>query len=306
MFDVAIIGAGVIGCAIARELAKYALDICVIEKNDDIANGTSKANSGIVHPGEDPVPGSMKAKMNIRGNQLFDKLKEELDFPFKRNGSLLLCFNEEDVSSLEIFKQRGLANGIPDTMQMLNREEALRLEPHLSERVVGALFLPTGGIVCPYELTIALAENAYSNGVTFFLNTEVERVTKIEEHFLITTSKEPIKSKILINAAGVHADDINNMLSETKYHIIARKGEYLLFDKTAGELTTHTLFQLPTKMGKGILVTPTVSGNLLVGPTATDIEDKLDIKTTRECLSEVVKKAELSVQKVPMHQVITS
>lgn len=306
MFDVVIVGAGVIGCAIARELSKYQLDICVVEKNYDIANGTSKANSGIVHPGEDPIPGSVKARMNIRGNEMFDKLKEELNFPFKRNGSLLLCFNQEDLPKLEEFRQRGLANGMPDTMQILNREEVLKLERSLSENVVGALFLPTGGIVCPYELTIALAENAYTNGVRFCLDTEVREISKVEGHFHLVTNKESIESRILINAAGVHADDINNMLSKTKYHITARKGEYLLFDKSAGELTTHTLFQLPTKMGKGILVTPTVSGNLLVGPTATDIEDKLDVNTTRESLKEVAKKAEISVQRIPMNQVITS
>lgn len=306
MFDVAIIGAGVIGCAIARELAKYELDICVVEKNYDIANGTSKANSGIVHPGEDPLPGSMKAKLNIRGNEMFDQLKLELDFPFKRNGSLLLCFSEEDLPKLEMFKQRGLANGVPDTMKILDREEVMKLEPNLSNGVVGALLLPTGGIVCPYELTIALAENAYNNGVKFFLDTEVKLVRKTEEHFYIRTNKAPIEAKIIINAAGVHADEINNMLSQTKYHIKARKGEYMLLDKQAGALTTHTLFQLPTAMGKGILVTPTVSGNLLVGPTARDIEDKMDVDTTRPSLSEVVKKANLSVQKIPINQVITS
>lgn len=306
MFDVAIIGAGVIGCAIARELSKYKLSICVIEKSCEIANGTSKANSGIVHPGEDPLPGSMKARLNIRGNEMFDQLKAELDFPFKRNGSLLLCFDTEDLPKLEAFRQRGLENGMTDTMQILNREEALKREPSLSEKVVGALYLPSGGIVCPYEFTIALAENAYANGVEFFLETQVGEVSKVEKHFAIATNKEEIKAKILINAAGVHADDINNSLSEIKYHITARKGEYLLFDKNAGELVTHTLFQMPTHMGKGILVTPTVSGNLLIGPTAIDIEDKLDRNTTRECLNEVVKKAGLSIEKIPMNQLITS
>ncbi|MGL6174576.1 MAG: NAD(P)/FAD-dependent oxidoreductase [Cellulosilyticaceae bacterium] len=306
MFDIAIIGAGVIGCAIARELAKYQLDICVIEKNNDIANGTSKANSGIIHAGEDPMPGTMKAKMNIRGNAMFESLQEELDFPFKRNGSMVLCFKDGEESKLEDLRQRGLNNGMPDNMTIINREKALAIEPNLSDDVVAALVLPTGGIICPYEFTIALAENAYENGVKFFLDTKVTGVSKVENQFEIETTKQKIESKILVNAAGVHADDINNQLSQIKYQIIARKGEYLLFDKSIGSITSHTLFQLPTQMGKGILVTPTVSGNLLIGPTAQDIEDKLDVTTTREKLNESVEKAKKSIQKVPMNQLISS
>lgn len=306
MFDVAIIGAGVVGSAIARELAKYQVSICVIEKNYDIASGTSKANSGIVHPGEDPVPGTMKAKMNIRGNEMFEKLQEELNFPFRRNGSLVLAFSEEDKVKLEELRQRGLQNGMPDTMKILDRHEVLVLEPHLSDEVVAALVLPTGGIVCPYEFTIALAENAYENGAQFYLDTEVTKVSRKENIFLVETNKGTFETKILINAAGVHADDINNMISQTKYNIVARKGEYLLFDKSVGELAHHTLFQLPTKMGKGILVTPTVSGNLLIGPTALDIEGKIDVTTTRDSLSEVVDKAKKSIKGVPTAQIITS
>lgn len=306
MFDVAIIGAGVIGCAIARELAKYQLDICVIEKNNDVANGTSKANSGIIHAGEDPIPGTMKAKMNIKGNAMFETLQKELDFPFKRNGSMVLSFKSEDESKLEELRQRGLSNGMADNMTIVNRAKALEIEPNLSDDVVAALVLPTGGIVCPYEFTIALAENAYENGVKFFLDTEVTVVSKLENKFEIETTKQKIESKILVNAAGVHADDINNQLSKIKYEIIARKGEYLLFDKSVGNTVSHTLFQLPTPMGKGILVTPTVSGNLLIGPTAQDIEDKLDVTTTREKLNESVGKAEKSIRKVPMNQLISS
>lgn len=306
MLDIAIIGAGVIGCAIARELSRYQLSTAVIEKNEDVAVATSKANSGIIHPGEDPIPGTLKAQMNIRGNELFDHLQKELDFPFKRNGSMVLCFDEADKSRLEELRQRGLKNGMPDTMRILNREEAVLLEPHLSEKVVAVLLLPTGGIVCPYELTIALAENAYDNGVEFLFNTEVEQINKEKDYFVIKTNHKQIEAKHVINAAGVHADNINNMVSQIKYEITARKGEYLLFDKSAGSMIEHTLFQLPTKMGKGVLVTPTVSGNLLVGPSAMDIDNKTNVETTRECLGDIVKKANFSVDKVPMHQVITS
>lgn len=306
MVDVAIIGAGVIGCSIARELAKYNLKVCVLEKKDDVATGTSKANSGIVHAGEDPIPGTMKAKMNILGNPMFDKLKEELNFPFKRNGSLVLCFDEEDMPKLEDLRIRGIENGVEDTMVVLNREEVLELEPNLSGEVVGALLLPTGGIVCPYEFTIALAENACENGVEFLFDTEVRHINKKNNEFVITTSKGVVESKLVINAAGINADSINNMLSDVKYHIIPRKGEYMLFDKSTGDMATRTLFQLPTKMGKGILVTPTVSGNLLMGPTAEDIEDRENKDTTRDKLSQVAEKAKRSIQRVPMGQVITS
>jgi glycerol-3-phosphate dehydrogenase len=306
MFDITIIGAGVTGCAVARELSKYKLNTCVVEKEIDVASETSKANSGIVHAGEDPMPGTLKAKMNVRGNEMFDKLKKELDFNFKRNGSLVLCFDENDISKLEEMRQHGLKNGVPDTMEILNREEALKLEPNLSDKVVAVLTLPTGGIVCPYDFTIALAENANTNGVEFKFETEVQVIEKIEEGYMLKTNKGDIKTKLVINAAGLYADKFNNMVSEKKYNIIARKGEYLLFDKAVGNIVSRTVFQLPTKMGKGVLVTPTVDGNLLMGPTSLDVEDKTDVDTTREGLESVLEKAPLTVKTVPFRQVITS
>lgn len=306
MFDITIIGAGVTGCAIARELSRYKLNICVVEKEVDVASGTSKANSGIVHAGEDPMPGTFKAKMNIRGNELFDKLQEELDFPFKRNESLVLCFDEEDICKLEELRQRGIENGVPDTMKILNREEILKLEPVLSDKVVAALTLPTGGIVCPYELTIALAENANMNGVDFFFGREVQEIEKREDHYILKTNRESIKTNIVINAAGLYGDKINNMVSNKKYEIIARKGEYVLFDKAVGDMISRTLFQLPTKMGKGVLVTPTVDGNLLMGPTSVDIEDKDNLETTMEGLNTILDKAKLTVKEIPTRQIITS
>ncbi|NEZ46953.1 NAD(P)/FAD-dependent oxidoreductase [Clostridium niameyense] len=306
MFDVTIIGSGVTGSAIARELSKYNLKTCVIEKEIDVACGTSKANSGIVHAGEDPFPGTLKAKMNVRGNKIFDKLQEELDFPFKRNESLVLCFDEGDIGKLEQLRLRGIENGVPDTMEILNREETLKLEPNLSDKVVAALRLPTGAIVCPYEFNIALAENAAMNGVEFKLGTEVLNIEKSEDKYIIKTNKEDVKTKIIINAAGVFGDKINNMVSEEKYKITARKGEYLLFDKAVGNTVSRTIFQLPTKMGKGILVTPTVDGNLLLGPTSLDIDDKENVSTTREGLDTIMEKAKLSINEIPMRQVITS
>lgn len=306
MFDVTIIGSGVTGAAVARELSKYNLKTCVVEKAIDVASGTSKANSGIVHAGEDPIPGTLKAKMNVRGNEMFDKLQEEIDFPFKRNESFVLCFDEKDIGKLEELRQRGLKNGLPDTMEILNREEALKLEPNLSEYVVAALRLPTGGIVSPYEFNIALAESAAMNGVEFKLETEIIDIEKKEDGYILKTNKGDIETKVVVNAAGVFGDKINNMVSEKKYHITARKGEYLLFDKTVGDMVQRTIFQLPTKMGKGVLVTPTADGNLLLGPTSVDVEEKDDFETTREGLDTVAEKAKLSIKEIPMRQVITS
>ncbi|QGU94023.1 FAD-dependent oxidoreductase [Clostridium bovifaecis] len=305
MFDVVIVGAGVIGSSIARELSKYDLKTCVLEKGSDVATGTSKANSGIVHAGFDAKPNTLKGKLNAKGNAMFDKLSKELDFPFKRNGSLVLCFDKNDINKLYELKEKGENNGVPN-LQVLDREKLLELEPNLNEKVAAALYAPTGGIVCPYEMTIAYAENAYTNGVEFKLNTEVKNIKKTETGFVVETDKGDIESKVVINAAGLFSDDLNNMVSENKIEIIARKGEYCLFDKVAGSLAERTLFQLPTKMGKGVLVTPTVDGNLLIGPNAVDIEDKTDLSTTQEGLDDILDKAKLTFKEIPMRQIITS
>ena len=305
MFDVTIIGAGVIGCSIARELSKYNLKVCVLDKGEDVSNGTSKSNSAIVHAGFDAKPNSLKGKLNVKGNAMFDKLAKELDFPFKRIGSLVLCFSLEDIPVLEKLKEQGDKNGVPN-LEIISKEKLIEIEPNLSEEVIAALYAPTGGIVCPYEMTIALAENAYANGVEFKLGTEVEEIEKSNNEYIIKTNKEDITTKLLINAAGLHSDEINNLVSNNKIHIIPRKGQYCLFDKAIGDMVKRTIFQLPTKMGKGILVTPTVDGNILVGPNAEDIEDKLDVTTSQAGLEEIVEKAKRSVKEIPMNQVIAS
>ena len=305
MFDVIIIGAGVIGCSAARELAKYKLDICVLERCEDIADGTSKANSGIVHAGFDAVPGSLKAKLNARGNAMFDKLSKELDFPFRRTGSLVLCFDENSTSKLQLLKKQADENGVPDA-EIINKKKIKELEPNITDNVFAALYAPTGGIVCPYEMTIAFAENAYENGVKFQMDTAVTDIEKHNDGYTVVTDKGCFRTKLIINAAGTFADEINNMVSGNKINIIPRKGEYCLFDKAAGSLVSRTIFQLPTELGKGVLVTPTVDGNLLVGPNAVDTNDKDNFETTKEGLDEILKKASESVKKLPMNQIITS
>ena len=305
MYDVAIIGAGVTGSAIARELSKYNVKACVIEKCEDVCCGTSKANSAIVHAGFDAAPGSLKAKLNVRGNEMMDELAKELDFDFKRNGSLVVMTKDQDEALLTELLEKGKANGVPG-LEILDREELLKKEPNIADDVVKALWAPTGAIVCPFNMTVAFAENAADNGVEFILNTEVKNITKADDRYLIETDSSTIEAKAVINAAGVYADVFNNMVSERKLSITARRGQYMLLDKSAGTHVTSTIFQLPSKMGKGVLVTPTVHGNLLVGPTAEDIDDKEGTNTTMEGLDSLAVTSALSVKNVPLRQVITS
>ncbi len=305
MVDVVIIGAGVVGCSIARELSRYDLQIQVLERASDVCEGTSKANSGIVHAGFDAHPGTLKAKMNVAGNEKMEALSRELDFPFQRNGSLVLCFAEKDRDKLEKLLEQGIANGVKE-LRIIEKEELRQMEPDISREAVAALYAPTGGIVCPFGLTIAMAENAAVNGVEFKLETQVFSVKRKENHYLVTTSRGEVECLAVVNAAGVYADTFHNMVSGRRLHIIPRKGEYCLLDKKVGNYVHSTIFQLPTVYGKGVLVTPTVHGNLLIGPTAADIEDKEAVSTTGEGIADVQKRAALSVENLPTKQIITS
>lgn len=305
MKDVIIIGAGVSGCAVARELSRYELDICVLEKESDVCEGTSKANSGIVHGGFDAKTGTLKAKLNVLGNQMMDEMAEKLDFPFRRNGAMVVCQSKEEMAVLEELMERGKKNGV-EGMEMLSRSQALLLEPNLADTVYAAIHIPSSGIVCPFEMNLAYAENAVQNGVQFHLETEVKQIEKMENGFRVLTDKGMFETRFLINAAGVYADIFHNMVSREKIHITPRRGEYCLLDKNAGNLVERTIFQIPTPKGKGVLVTPTVHGNLLIGPTAADITDKEGTETTSDGLEEVMKKCTKSVKNIPKRQIITS
>ena len=305
MYDVIVIGAGVTGCGIARELSRYDWKTAVLEKASDVCEGTSKANSGIVHAGFDAKPGSLKAKLNVEGNRQMEQLSNELDFPFKRNGSLVLCFDEKDIPSLQKLYDQGCENGV-EGLEILSRQQLKELESNISDNAVAALHAPTGGVVCPFGMTIALAENAVVNGVEFHLETEVRDIRQTDNGYLLATDRGTFATKVVINAAGVYADHFHNMVSRDKIHIIPRKGEYCLMDKKVGGFVSHTIFQLPTVYGKGVLVTPTVHGNLLAGPTAVDIEDHEAVNTTREGMEDLLKRAALSVKDFPVKQVITS
>lgn len=320
-YDVIIIGAGVSGCAVARELSRTKRRILVLERASDVCEGTSKANSGIVHAGYDAVPGTLKAKLNVLGNEKMDVLSRELDFPFKRNGSLVLCFEEEGKEKLEELMERGRRNGVRG-IRLLEPEEIARLEPGLSKEAVAALYAPTGGIVCPFGMNIALAENACDNGVEFLFDHKVEKVSRTGAGYQVEAictakgrgrsgeisgeNRTAFRAAVVINAAGVYADELHNMVSEHKIKIVPRRGEYCLMDKIVGNLVHSTIFQLPSRMGKGILVTPTVHGNLLVGPTAEDIPDKEGVCTTRAGLERVLLQGAKSVPDLSARQVITS
>ena len=305
MYDVLIIGAGAVGCAAAMELARYKLSVCVADKESDVCEGTTKANSAIAHAGFDAEPGTLKAKFNVRGSKMMPELAEKLDFAYKQNGAMVLCFDEADKPKLDILKDRAYKNGV-DKVSIITGDEARKLEPSLSDDVCAALLAETSAIICPFEMTLAFAENAFANGAEFKLSTEVTGIKKQGEYFAVSTSGGIIDAKVIINAAGVYADKIHAMVCSSPLGITARRGEYLLMDKAAGSIVSRTVFQLPTKMGKGILITPTVHGNLLAGPTAEDIDDKENLATTKSGLEQIKTKGSLSVSNIPFNKVITS
>ncbi|GMQ56481.1 NAD(P)/FAD-dependent oxidoreductase [Vallitalea sediminicola] len=305
IYDISIIGAGVTGSLIARNLSKYDLKVCLLDKESDVAMGTSKANSAIVHAGYDAKPGSLKAKLNVRGNEIMGEIAKELYVPFKRIGSFVIAFDDDDMEQIKMLYDFGVKNNVPD-MKILNKKEIREMEPNMSEEVIGALHAPTAGIVCPYELTLAAAENAVDNGVELILDCAIKDINKVDDKFELETTKGKIVSKYVINAAGLYCDNISAMVGDNSFKINPRKGEYLLLDKRQGDIINKVVFQPPTVMGKGILVTPTVDGNLLLGPTAENILDKEDIATTSIGLDKVIEGAIKSIPSVNTRDVITS
>lgn len=305
MYDVIIIGAGVTGCAVARYLSRYQGSALVLERAEDVCCGTSKANSAIIHAGFDAAHGSLMAKMNVQGNRMLPELAKELDFPFRTNGSLVVCMSEEDMPRLRALYENGVKNGV-EGLEIVDAQRLHELEPNVSKNVVAALWAPTGGIVCPFNMTIALAENANANGVDFRFNTKVTGFTRGEEGWTVHTEQGDFQTRYVVNAAGVYADVLHNMVSARKLHITPRRGDYCLLDKQVGGFVSHTVFQLPGKLGKGVLVSPTVHGNIIVGPTAIDIEDRDGTNTTAAGLEELIAKAGISVDNLPIRQTITS
>ena len=305
MYDVLVIGAGVVGGAVARELAKYKLKVCIVEKCNDVAMGATRANSAIVHAGFDAKEGSLKAKLNVRGSEMMESVAKELGVKYKRNGSLVVGFNDEDRATLEDLKVRGEKNGVKG-LSVIGREEILKMEPNIGEGVTCALHAPTGAIICPYELCMAFVGNAMDNGVELKLGFDVKKIEKNADGYVVSSDKESVSAKCVINCAGVYSDEISAMAGDASFTVNARRGEYMLLDKECGATVSHTIFRCPSKMGKGILVSPTVDGNLLVGPTAEDIEDKEDTATTADGLMKVRIQAAEQVEGIVFGKVITS
>ncbi len=302
-YDVTIIGAGITGAMAARELARYDLKLCILDAASDVAMGATKANSAIVHAGFDAKEGTLKAKFNVEGSKMFEQVCKELGAKYKRIGALVVGFNEEDKETLKELLERGKKNGVEELRLIESREELEAIEPNIGENVICALYAPTSAITCPYELCIAAVGNAMDNGAELKLNYNVKSITKEDDGFVIN---DELKTKVVINAAGCHADEIARMVGDDSFTITPRRGEYVLLDREAGGTAKHTIFRCPSAMGKGVLVTPTVDGNLLLGPTAENIEDKED-KTTTLAGQAFVKKSGLEqVANVDLRKAITS
>ncbi|MBQ7036322.1 MAG: FAD-dependent oxidoreductase [Clostridia bacterium] len=305
MYDVAIIGAGVVGGMIARTLAAYELKICILEKENDVAEGATKANSAIVHAGFDAKPGSLKAKLNVQGAKMMPKVCEELGVKYKNNGSLVIGFHDEDKRTIENLLERGIQNGV-DGLEILDKDELKAIEPNISDNATAALYAKTGAIVCPYELTVAAIGNAMDNGADLRTGFKVCSIKAADAGYEICSENDSIKARFVVNAAGLYADEIAEMVGDTSFKITPRRGEYILLDKECGGLVSNTVFRTPSKMGKGILVTPTVDGNLLTGPTSVDMDDKEDKSTTAEGFARIIKEACENLNCIPFHKTITS
>lgn len=307
IYDVVIIGAGVVGAFIARVLSQYKLSVCLAEKESDAAMGSSKANSGIVHAGYDAEPGSLKARFNVAGSSMMEKTCGELDVPFKRTGSLVLAFQGDNADMLGKLYDRGINNGVKG-MELLDGQRLRAMEPNVSELAEAALYAPSGAIVCPYELTLGAVENAVENGVELRLDCKVNGIRYENELFIISTSSgsAELRSRYVVNAAGMFADKISAMIGDYSFDLHPRKGEYILFDKNKGGAVSNVIFQLPGEKGKGVLVTRTVDGNLLIGPNAQDIDDRCDVATSAAGLEQVLKGARRSVPSLDMKDIVTS
>ncbi|MFC1643832.1 NAD(P)/FAD-dependent oxidoreductase [Candidatus Omnitrophota bacterium] len=307
-FDVIIIGAGVTGAAIARELSRFKLKTALVEKEVDVSFGTSKANSGIIHAGFHSSSSTVKGALELAGNRMFDRLKEELDFPFERRGELMVAFTEEEIRILQTFYLQGKDNDVP-YLELVGRERLLEMEPHLNPDIIGALFAPNAGIICPYEYCYSLVENAMQNGVELFTASRViwlGRKTRRDRIEVATQNGLTLSGKFVINAAGLFADEIAALAGITDFKIHPRKGEEYLLDKRVGSLVKRVIFPVPTKNSKGMLVIPTVDGPVMVGPTAVEVEDKNDLSTTRDGLKTVFAHAQQMVPSIRSSDVITA
>ncbi|WP_434290655.1 NAD(P)/FAD-dependent oxidoreductase [Clostridium botulinum] len=305
MYDVSIIGAGVVGSAIARELSKYNLKVCLIEKEEDVGTGASKANSGIVHGGYVAKYGTLKGELCIKGNSMYNQLEKELNFGYRNPGALVIGFDEDDENRIKKLYENGIKVGCND-LEIIYGDKIKELEPHINKDVKVALYAKSVGVASPYEMTIALAENAIENGVDLKLETKVLAIDKEHEAFIISTNKGEIKSKYIVNAAGLYSDKIANMLGMDDFKILPRRGQYVLSTKDQGYLVNKVIFQVPTEKGKGILVTTTYHGNFMIGPDAQEVVDKEDIGTDIESIEYIIKTARKSISDFDVRKSLTT
>ena len=279
MYDVLIVGCGVIGAAAAYALSRYELKVAVLEKENDVAMGATRANSAIIHAGFDPEEGTLMAKLNVRGCAMAEELCRKLDVPYKKNGSLVISFSEEEDAAVEKLYRRGIANGVPG-VRIVEHDELHEMEPGLAPEARMALYAPSAGIVSPWDYALAMAEVAVRNGTELYLSTEVTGLEKGDGFWSVKTTAGTFEARCVVNCAGVHSGELHEMAAKKSFEIVPCKGQYFLLDKSEGAKFTHTLFQCPSKVGKGVLVSPTVHGNLIVGPDAVNIEDAEDTSTT--------------------------
>ncbi len=306
MTEILVIGAGVVGGMIARELTRYTPSVAIAEAGYDVALGATRANSAIVHAGFDAKEGSLKALLNVRGSKMMEKVCSELGVKYKNNGSLVVGFDEEDKETLLGLIERGNKNGV-EGLKLLSREEILSIEPNIGDEVKYALHAPTGAILCPYELCMAAVGNAMDNGASLYLDFKVVSIEKQTDGYLVKSDDgREIFAKYVVNAAGARSDEVAALVGDESFSVKPRRGEYMLLDKECGGLIGHTVFSCPSKMGKGILVSPTVDGNLLLGPTAEDIEDKTDTRTTAQGIAKIRAGVCRQVKGVNFGKVITS
>ena len=290
MYDVAVIGCGVIGAAAARELSRFRLSVAVLEKENDVACGTTRANSAIVHAGYDPPVGTKMARLNVQGSRMMEELCRSMNVPFKRIGSLVLAFSAEDMDCVRALYRRGCENGV-EGLRVLTKEETLAMEPGVNPDVAGALWAPTAGIVNPWALAIACAQTAVCNGAELYLNFPAEEITEAGGFYRIRSGNRSVEAKYLVNAAGTFADRVNDMAAKPFFHILPVKGEYYILDKSQGGAVSHTIFRTPTAAGKGVLISPTVDGNLIVGPTADPANGPEDTSVTAGGLAKIASEA---------------
>jgi glycerol-3-phosphate dehydrogenase len=294
MYDVIIIGAGVIGASIARDLSRYNLKVALLEKEDDVTTGASKANSGIVHGGYAAKYGTLKGQLCAKGNKMFQKLEGELNFGYRQTGALVIGFNEEDEKSITVLYENGLKIGCND-LEIIKGDKLHQIEPYLNSAVTVALYAKSVGVTSPYELTIALTENAITNGVELKLSSEVKSIEKLKEKFIVHTNEEQLEARYIINSAGLYSDNVASMVGINDFKIMPKRGQYILFGKDQAHLVNSVIFQVPTDIGKGILVTTTYHGNFMIGPNAEEVSARDDLSTTAETLKYVIETARKSI-----------